>query len=72
MKTASKNPKHRITIMLNDDNSKVLRDIQSQLLKKSHKSISFSHALNTILRSALSKKQNIDELSKLSEKILQE
>jgi len=43
----------RITIMLDDDNSKKLRVLQAKKLKESNKSISFSRVLNDVLRKGL-------------------
>ncbi len=45
----------RITIMLDDDLSKSLRQKQAKLLKHSKKSISFSAVLNQTLRESLKK-----------------
>jgi len=45
----------RITIILEDDLAKILRHEQSQLIKKSTKSISLSDVLNQTLRNSLKK-----------------
>ncbi len=40
----------RITIMLDEDLASKLRKIQAEQIKKSDKSVSFSHVINEILR----------------------
>jgi len=45
----------RITIMMDDDLAKLLRQKQAKLLKNSTKSVSFSAVLNQTLRVALKK-----------------
>jgi hypothetical protein len=42
-----------ITIVLEDDLVKKLKDIQAKLVKESQKSVSFSHVLNEELRKSL-------------------
>ncbi len=43
----------RITIILDDDLVKKLYEIQAKQIKKSKKSVSFSHVLNEVLRKRL-------------------
>ena len=43
----------RITIMLDDDLAKKLRERQAKLIKDSIKSVSFSRVLNDVLRKGL-------------------
>jgi len=43
----------RITIMLDNDLAKKLRDRQSKLIKESTKSVSFSRVINDIVRKGL-------------------
>jgi len=45
----------RITIVLDDDLVKSLRQKQAKLIKESTKSVSFSRVLNQTLRSSLKK-----------------
>lgn len=43
----------RITIMLNDDLVPKLRKIQAEQIRRSEKSIDFSHVINDVLRKEL-------------------
>ncbi len=43
----------RVTIMLDDDIIKKIREKQAKLIKKSEKSVSFSSVLNEVLRKSL-------------------
>jgi len=43
----------RITILLNDDLIKKLRDKQSKLIKESENSVRFSRVINEVLRKGL-------------------
>lgn len=43
----------RITIIIDDDIDKKLRDIQAKMIKKEQSSYSFSRVLNETLRKAL-------------------
>ncbi|MBN4046051.1 hypothetical protein JYT57_00030 [Nitrosarchaeum koreense] len=43
----------RVTIVLNDDLIKKLRDKQSKLIKESKNSVSFSRVINEVLRKGL-------------------
>jgi len=45
----------RVTIVLDDDLAKSLRQKQAKLIKESSKSVSFSRVLNQTLRSSLKK-----------------
>ncbi|GFN40731.1 MAG: conserved hypothetical protein [Marine Group I thaumarchaeote] len=45
----------RITIMLDDDLQKKLREKQAQLIKQSKKSVSFSKVVNLILSEGIKK-----------------
>ena len=45
----------RVTISLDDDLSKKLRERQSKLIKKTTSSVSFSKVLNDVLRERLTK-----------------
>ncbi len=45
--------KRRITIMLDDELVKKLREIQAKLIKESTSSVSFSKVLNDIIRKGL-------------------
>ena len=40
----------RVTIMLNDDISKKLHDLQAKLIRESTESVSFSAVINDLLR----------------------
>jgi predicted CopG family antitoxin len=40
----------RVTIMLDDDLSKKLHDLQARLIKDSNESVSFSAVINNLLR----------------------
>ena len=46
----------RVTIMIDDDNDKKLRQKQAALIQKESMSVSFSKVLNDTLRSSLKKK----------------
>ncbi len=46
----------RVTIMIDDDNDKKLRDIQSKRIKESQSSVSYSRVLNDILTRSLKKR----------------
>jgi len=43
----------RITIMIDDENVKKLRNLQAKLIKESEKSVSFSRVLNEIIKKGL-------------------
>ena len=43
----------RITVVLDDDLVKKLREKQAELIKKTVKSVSFSHVLNDTLRKSI-------------------
>ena len=45
----------RITIVLDDDVLKKLRDIQARQIKESSKSVSFSRVMNEVVRKSLKK-----------------
>ena len=45
----------RITIMIDDENFKKLRIIQSKLLRKTNSSVSFSRVLNDTISNCLKK-----------------
>jgi predicted transcriptional regulator len=45
----------RVTIILDDDLVKKLREIQSKLIKESTSSVSFSRVLNDVVREGLKK-----------------
>ncbi|WP_420545085.1 hypothetical protein [Nitrosopumilus sp.] len=40
----------RVTIMIDDDLDKKLRQIQARMIQKENKSISYSHVINTMLK----------------------
>ena len=44
---------HRITIMLDDDLVSKLRKIQAEQIKKTDKSVSFSHVINETIRKTI-------------------
>jgi hypothetical protein len=46
----------RVTIMIDDDNDKKLRDIQSKEIKDTQGSVSYSRVLNDVLHKSLKKK----------------
>jgi hypothetical protein len=52
----------RITIMLDDDIDRKIRLMQSKIIKKENKSISFSSVINLLLEENISKKNNQSEL----------
>jgi len=43
----------RITIVLNDENHKKLRNLQAKMIKESTKSVSFSRVINEVLEKGL-------------------
>ncbi len=43
----------RISIMLDEDLQKKLRELQGKMISRSQKSISFSHVVNEIIRRGL-------------------
>ncbi len=43
----------RITVMIDDDNHKKLRNLQSKMIAKSEGTVSFSKVINEILRKGL-------------------
>jgi len=43
----------RITIMLDDENLKKLRTLQSKMIKESEKSVSFSRVINEIIKKGM-------------------
>jgi hypothetical protein len=45
----------RITIMIDDDLDKKIRLMQSRMIQKENKSVSYSHVLNLVLQDALKK-----------------
>jgi hypothetical protein len=47
----------RITIMLDDDIDRKIRLMQSKIIKKENKSISFSSVINLLLEENISKKK---------------
>ena len=47
---------NRVTIMIDDDNDKKLRDIQSKRIKEEQCSVSYSRVLNDVLYRSLKKK----------------
>ena len=47
----------RITIMLDDDIDRKIRLMQSKIIKKENKSISFSSMINLLLEENISKKK---------------
>jgi hypothetical protein len=47
----------RITIMLDDDIDRKIRLMQSKIIKKENKSISFSSVINFLLEENISKKK---------------
>ena len=49
----------RITIMIDDENFKKLRILQSKLLKQTDSSVSFSKVLNETISNCLKKVNNI-------------
>jgi len=59
----------RVTVTMEVDNVKYLRNLQSQLLIKSEKSVSFSKTLNCILRYAILNRPSLSEIKKISENI---
>jgi len=48
----------RITIMLDDDLQKKLRERQARLIKQGNKSVSFSQVINQTLKEAVKKSKN--------------
>lgn len=46
---------HRITVMVDDENFKKLRILQSKLLKQTDSSVSFSRVLNDTISNCLKK-----------------
>lgn len=46
----------RVTIMIDDENDKKLRDIQSRRIRDEQGSVSYSRVLNDTLRRSLKKK----------------
>jgi hypothetical protein len=48
----------RITIMLDDDLQKRLREKQAKLIKQGNKSVSFSQVINETLKEAVKKSKN--------------
>jgi len=49
----------RITIILDDELVKKLRDIQAKLIRESSSSVSFSRVLNNVVREGLKKSYKI-------------
>lgn len=45
----------RITVMIDDDVMMKVRNIQSEMIKKSENSVSFSRTINEVLRLAMKK-----------------
>ena len=45
----------RIAIVLNSSNTKKLRNIQVKMIKRSSKSVSFSHVINLVVTEGLKK-----------------
>jgi predicted RNase H-related nuclease YkuK (DUF458 family) len=43
----------RITIMLDEENVKNLRNLQAKMLKESNKSVSFSKVINEVIKKRL-------------------
>ena len=43
----------RVTIMIEDDNDKKLRNLQAKIIRETSKSVSFSRVLNDILAKQL-------------------
>ncbi|MFZ8908168.1 MAG: hypothetical protein ACO2Y5_07460 [Nitrosopumilaceae archaeon] len=43
----------RVTIVLDDNNSERLRNLQAKMIKTSSSSVSFSHVLNLVLEEGL-------------------
>ncbi len=43
----------RITIILDDENLKELRNLQAKMIKKSRKSVSFSRVINEIIKKGM-------------------
>lgn len=59
----------RVTITMEGDNVRYVRNLQSQLLVKSDYSVSFSKTLNCLLKFAISNKPSVSEIRAISEKI---
>ena len=47
------NPAARVTVMLDSDNTKRLRELQAKLITEMDKTISFSYIINQIVRAGL-------------------
>jgi hypothetical protein len=45
----------RITVMIDDELDKKLRQMQAKLIQKENKSISYSHVINVVLRNSMKK-----------------
>ena len=45
----------RVTIMIDDDLDKKLRQIQARMIQKENKSVSYSHVINTMLKNQTKK-----------------
>lgn len=43
----------RITVMIDDENLKKLRNLQSKMIKESNESVSFSRVINKVLKKGL-------------------
>jgi len=43
----------RVTIVLDDDNLKKLRNLQAKMIKESNKSVSFSKVINEVIKKNL-------------------
>jgi predicted CopG family antitoxin len=43
----------RVTIMIDDENFKKLRNLQAKMIKESNESVSFSRVINDIIRKGL-------------------
>ena len=45
----------RVTIMIDDELDKKLRQMQAKLIQKENKSISYSHVINVMLKNSMKK-----------------
>ena len=58
----------RITVTMELNNLKYLRMLQSQLLAKSHRSVSFSSTLNAVIKLVISAKPTVAEIKEIIER----
>ncbi len=59
----------RVTITIDGDNAKYVRNLQSQLLIKSERSVSFSQTLNCLLKYAILNKPSLLQIKQISENL---